>query len=156
MNFDSSSQVLIIAAHPDDEVLAMGGTIALVKSLGATVAVKFLGEGVSARFSLPELNSKEFTQQSKTRVAGAKNALALLDVVDEVIFGSRLCCRFDRFPASKLLRMLRKQLLTLIQLTYSLTTQPSKHRSSDNLQMCRSGCKAKPGIRLKVQFMGSR
>ena len=36
--------MLIIAAHPDDEVLAMGGTIARFKALNARVKVQFLGE----------------------------------------------------------------------------------------------------------------
>ena len=34
MNIDEKSVVLIVAAHPDDEVLAMGGSIAKFKAPG--------------------------------------------------------------------------------------------------------------------------
>lgn len=43
------SSVLILAAHPDDEVLGCGGTIAKLSSAGATVNVAFLADGVSSR-----------------------------------------------------------------------------------------------------------
>jgi len=41
--------VLILAAHPDDEVLGCGGTIANLASQGASVHVAFLADGVSSR-----------------------------------------------------------------------------------------------------------
>jgi len=44
-----NKQILIIAAHPDDEVLGCGGTIALHVKDGDSVHVLFLGDGVSSR-----------------------------------------------------------------------------------------------------------
>lgn len=41
--------VLVIAAHPDDEVLGCGGTMARAAAEGAAVHVLFLADGVSAR-----------------------------------------------------------------------------------------------------------
>jgi LmbE family N-acetylglucosaminyl deacetylase len=41
--------VLIVAAHPDDEVLGCGGTIARHTAEGSTVNVIFLADGVTAR-----------------------------------------------------------------------------------------------------------
>lgn len=41
--------ILVIAAHPDDEVLGCGGTIARHKKAGAKVEVCFMTDGVSAR-----------------------------------------------------------------------------------------------------------
>lgn len=94
MHINNNSKILIIAAHPDDEVLAMGGSIAKFKKMGAEITVKFLGEGVSARFSREDIGSQDFIRQTEIRKNGAVNALNYLGV-DNVIFGERLCCRFD-------------------------------------------------------------
>jgi LmbE family N-acetylglucosaminyl deacetylase len=46
--------VLVIAAHPDDEVLGCGGTIARLSAEGQAVHVAILGEGVTSRYSQRE------------------------------------------------------------------------------------------------------
>ena len=43
------SPVLVVAAHPDDEVLGCGGTIARMSASGADVHVLLMGEGVTSR-----------------------------------------------------------------------------------------------------------
>ena len=48
MNF-SRKNVMVVAAHPDDEVLGCGGTIAAHACAGDKVCVLFLSEGVSSR-----------------------------------------------------------------------------------------------------------
>ena len=70
MHINNNSKILIIAAHPDDEVLAMGGSIAKFKKMGAEITVKFLGEGVSARFSEKISEAKTlFVRQKLERMA---------------------------------------------------------------------------------------
>lgn len=49
-----NKKVLIIAAHPDDEILGCGGTIARLVKNNCKVDVLFLAEGVSARSKLGE------------------------------------------------------------------------------------------------------
>lgn len=44
-----TERVLVIAAHPDDEVLGCGGTISALAARGAEVRVAFLTDGVSGR-----------------------------------------------------------------------------------------------------------
>lgn len=42
-------KILVIAAHPDDEVLGCGGTLALCAERGSHIHVAFLGDGVFSR-----------------------------------------------------------------------------------------------------------
>lgn len=42
--------VLVVAAHPDDEVLGVGGTIAKLAASGRRVDILILGEGATSRF----------------------------------------------------------------------------------------------------------
>ena len=45
----SFNKVLVVAAHPDDEILGCGGTIALLTEKGSTVRIVILGEGLTSR-----------------------------------------------------------------------------------------------------------
>ena len=43
------NSVLVIAAHPDDEVLGCGGTIAKLSKKGVKVNILFISNGVDSR-----------------------------------------------------------------------------------------------------------
>ena len=47
-------RVLVIAAHPDDEVLGCGGTIARLAQEGYDVYIAILGEGITSRYQQRE------------------------------------------------------------------------------------------------------
>ena len=47
-----NKSVLILAAHPDDEVLGCGGTMARLSSEGWDVHIALLAEGISATVAL--------------------------------------------------------------------------------------------------------
>ncbi len=51
--------ILVIAAHPDDEVLGCGGTIARLTSEGSNVYTLILGEGVTSRDRKRDLAKRE-------------------------------------------------------------------------------------------------
>jgi LmbE family N-acetylglucosaminyl deacetylase len=103
MNFNKNTKLLVVVAHPDDETLGCGGVILKAKEAGATVAVLFLGEGVSARFSIDEYHSDEFKEQTKKRMKEAEQALKVLGV-DEYKFSKRLCTQFDTYPLLDLVK----------------------------------------------------
>ena len=46
-------RILIIAAHPDDEVLGCGGVIAKYAFLGASINILFITGGITSRYNLP-------------------------------------------------------------------------------------------------------
>ncbi len=70
-----AKSILIIAAHPDDEVLGIGGTIARHVALGDSVHIVVAAEGVTSRYALRDvqLRKEELDQlQSATRKAVAE------------------------------------------------------------------------------------
>lgn len=88
------SSVLVLAAHPDDEVLGCGGSIAQFATDGATVHVAFLADGVSSRGAdTAGLTARRTAAHSACNILGAKSisfgdfpdnrmdSVALLDIV---------------------------------------------------------------------------
>ncbi len=49
---------MIVAAHPDDEILGCGGTIARLTNAGTIVEIIIVGEGVTSRQSNRDIDSK--------------------------------------------------------------------------------------------------
>jgi LmbE family N-acetylglucosaminyl deacetylase len=82
--------VLIVAAHPDDEVLGCGGTIAKLAQGGAAVHVAFLADGVFSR------EGDKSTRQNEldARQGAAKKACQILGV-KAVTFGKFSDNRMD-------------------------------------------------------------
>ncbi len=105
--FSKKDRVLIIASHPDDDILGCGGTMAYLRSINVTVKVLFLAEGVSARFNKSEFLSNKFIKASKIRHSAALKALKIIDI-KEYEFQDRLCTRFDEFPLLDLVKSIEK------------------------------------------------
>lgn len=77
-----NKQILIIAAHPDDEVLGCGGTIARHVKEGESVHVLFLGDGVGSRGN----------SDTKLITARKESAVKACEVLGAAIVG------FEKFP----------------------------------------------------------
>lgn len=95
MNFkgwQGYKNVLVVAAHPDDEVLGCGGTIARMAEMGKKVTVVILGEGKTSRLDRrdPSLVSDEISQLKKE----AQKASSILGV-DHLVQKSFPDNRFD-------------------------------------------------------------
>ncbi|NKB55244.1 MAG: PIG-L family deacetylase [Alphaproteobacteria bacterium] len=94
--FDKKSRLLICSAHPDDETIGMGGTIARARMAGAQVRIVFFGEGVTARYLPPQFGSEKVQAEIAERTANAVKACTILGVDPaELVFEDRTCCRFD-------------------------------------------------------------
>ena len=77
-----NKRILIIVAHPDDEVLGCGGTIARHVKEGASAHVLFLGDGVSSRGN----------SDAKLIAARKESAVKACEVLGAAIVG------FEEFP----------------------------------------------------------
>lgn len=72
--------ILVVAAHPDDEVLGCGGTIAKHAAQGHAVHIAFLADGVSSRskdhtVETVALNRRRQSAQEACKVLGAQPPL---------------------------------------------------------------------------------
>ena len=90
-------RILVVLAHPDDEVLGCGGLIKLSINQRKKVRVVILGEGSSCRWSFEKLNSEEVRKTITQRKTFAKNSFNILGV-DDYIFYDLPCGRFDTIP----------------------------------------------------------
>lgn len=85
------TDILVIAAHPDDEVLGCGGTLAKWTSAGKTAEVLILGEGSTSRQGGAGLDGVEALR------CHAETAASLLGV-RKVHFAGLPDNRFDTIP----------------------------------------------------------
>ena len=67
------NRILVLAAHPDDEVLGCGGTIKKLSSKGCVVKVVFFSDGESSR-----VNKKNIANKILYRKQNAKKAAKIL------------------------------------------------------------------------------
>ena len=71
-------KILIIVAHPDDEVLGMGGTILKHSKNGDNVTITYLTTGITARRSLDYNNSSSYNFSKKDLKQNEKQILELV------------------------------------------------------------------------------
>lgn len=96
-------RILVIAAHPDDEIYGMGGTIAKLASEGHEVHVLIVTDGCTAQYAgrpdLPEIIEKKHREAIK--------ANALLGV-KQVHFGTFPDMKLDTIPHVELNRLIEE------------------------------------------------
>jgi N-acetylglucosamine malate deacetylase 1 len=95
------SNILVLAAHPDDEVLGCGGTIAKYTSKGDFVHVAFISDGVFSRNGDVNALAKEL----ELRRSAAHSALSVLGV-NSISFGEFPDNRLDTIATIEVAQMI--------------------------------------------------
>jgi LmbE family N-acetylglucosaminyl deacetylase len=67
-----NNSILVIAAHPDDEVLGCGGTIAKYTKDKIEVNILFISDGESSRKLSKKKKSFKINKRKKNAIAAAK------------------------------------------------------------------------------------
>jgi LmbE family N-acetylglucosaminyl deacetylase len=102
------NKVLIVAAHPDDDILGCGGFISKYRST-MTFKVMFIAEGTTCRFSAEESCSDVALDQISTRNESALRALAKFGLHD-VNFLGHPCGRLDQVPILDLNKAIEREI----------------------------------------------
>jgi LmbE family N-acetylglucosaminyl deacetylase len=93
--------ILVVAAHPDDEVLGCGGTVARLAREGHKVRIAILGEGITARY--PERRQADTGLMAALRQASRQVAqlLGSADLVQHELPDNR----FDTVPLLEVVKI---------------------------------------------------
>jgi LmbE family N-acetylglucosaminyl deacetylase len=97
--------ILVIAAHPDDEVLGCGGTIARLTSEGNNVFTLILGEGVTSRDRKRDLAKRENEIAELKKQAENANRILGVEKVYTFDFPDN---RFDSVPLLDIIKTIEK------------------------------------------------
>jgi len=111
MKMKKKNKVLVIAAHPDDEVLGCGGTIALHSAAGDTVSILLLSEGITSRDAKRDVNKNK--KKLSELMSSAQKAAEILGTNSPL---------FENFPDN------RMDTIDFLDIVKSIETQIEKQK----------------------------
>lgn len=94
LNLEGKENVLVIAAHPDDEVLGCGGTLSRLSDEGNDIYALILGEGITSRFAERDQAGSSETDELRNAVIKSADCLG----IKHVYFNDFPDNRFDTVP----------------------------------------------------------
>ena len=100
------TKILVVAAHPDDEVLGCAGTIARLAREGHETHILILGEGITSRYEKSSQAEGKLVQQ----LHGHARAVGKLLGARSVSFERFPDNRFDGLPLLKIVKKVEKQI----------------------------------------------
>ena len=103
-------KILIIAAHPDDDILGCGGTIAKLSGQGTVFKVVFIAEGTTCRFQSDKIGSPNALKEIEKRNSYAQKSLEVLGV-ERYRFYNLPCGRLDLEPLIDIGKIIEKETL---------------------------------------------
>jgi len=74
------SRILIVAAHPDDDILGCGATIAKHSEKGDDISILILGKGIASRYE--KNDSKKVYSEQQVLYSEAKKAACIVGATD--------------------------------------------------------------------------
>ena len=98
------TSVLVFAAHPDDEVLGCGGTLAKLADQGSTIHVVFMADGVLSRGA-----NDDVKLELKARQVAARRACNMLGV-KSVSFGDFPDNRMDSIGLLDIIKVVESEI----------------------------------------------
>lgn len=106
MNFDKK-KILVVVAHPDDEILGLGGSIhRLIKDFGCRVRTVILGEGITSRAD--SRDTEKWQHELKIHRENIKTAQTIIGYESVGIYDFP-DNRFDTIPLLDIIKVVEKE-----------------------------------------------
>lgn len=110
--------ILVIVAHPDDEILGCGGTIANYTRLGNSVNVIFLTSGITSRFPVGDSRAISKLAEIKKHAILANKLLGVSE--EKLHFFEFEDQGLDTVPISKIIDQIRNLIIDMdVQLVFT-------------------------------------
>lgn len=138
--------ILVVASHPDDEVLGCGATIARHADQGAEVDIVILGEGVSSR----RLDEAEASRAAAERADEAREAARRLGAHSLTLHGLP-DNRLDQESALEIARLIEDHIAAKqprIVYTHHSSDVNVDHRVTHEAVV--TACRPRPGLSVRV------
>lgn len=103
------NRVLIICAHPDDDILGCGGIMSKYSNARVVFRVIFIAEGSSCRFDQSDFGKKIVNDTINERNAFGVKALKRLGV-EEYFFYNLPCGRLDTIPLIEINKIIENEI----------------------------------------------
>lgn len=101
INF-ANKKILVVAAHPDDEILGCGGTLARAASEGAEISIILLGEGPTSRM-------EDDAEAARAEAIHSAEEAARIVGAGSPIFGNLPDNKFDSAPLLDVVRIIERE-----------------------------------------------
>ena len=105
MRSSERKTVLIVAAHPDDEVLGCGGTMARLAKEGHRIHTMILGEGISSRYARRSLASQSALRKLQRDARAANQLLGVVSTTFKGLSDNR----FDELSLLDVVKRVEQQ-----------------------------------------------
>ena len=103
----SSKKILVIAAHPDDEILGCGGTMKKLTDEGAEVRTLILGEGKTSRDENRDRKSRQGDIEQLREEVIEANRIVGVNTVEVMDFPDN---RFDSVPLLDIVKAIERHI----------------------------------------------